>query len=130
MAKFGYVTMDCGMNSWNNDCTNEGRDELQNKLQNKEITKENILSVFKSTKFMSIGGDSKKQKVPALVEIKQFFPEKGLAKLGAYYSVRNGEKYGATINLKWDVPSNDVALLEKIEKLENRISVLEKMLVK
>lgn len=132
VGKFGYVTMDCGINAWSNDHTEKGRIELQNNLKGKAITESNILSVFRNTKFMEIGGIGN-GKVPALVEMIQFFPKDGKAKVGAYYCVRDGKKYGSTINLKWEVPKseNDYdKLLEKYNALENRIAILEKLLAK
>ena len=129
--KFGYVKLSCGCNAWSNNCTELGRTALQNSLQNKAITKANILSVFENTNFMEIGGQGAGKK-PIRVEITKFFPENGVAQVKAYRGFYNG-KYtnGATIEMSWDVPTESNAeLLKKIDSLESRIAILEKLLAK
>ena len=131
MDKFGLVKMNCGIDAWRNNCTEDGRIELQNTLKGKSISENTIIKVFSSVPFMSIGGDNARAKKPVHVEIKRFFPEDGVAEVGCYYHYDSEHKWGTSVQLYWTPKqsSGDYAELKKqYDELANRVAILEKLI--
>lgn len=130
---FDYVNVGTGsINAWSNNFKNSAIDIIQNNLYGKPISVESIENAILNVDLFNYGNT-----ICRHVDVKQFFPEAGMAKL----AVNNGLSNKGIIALKWDAekaaarisknnkkPNNNTGIQDQINDLADRVSKLEAIL--